>query len=437
MVCLDRGDMMKTRCAQPLGRVRNHVKHFAEPDAGPGEGSGRDVSPGRTGYAGLALAGTALAISAGTFLAGCGGHADEAMVARWNTPTLEASAQLSQETMVEPVPAAAALPPSGLGSDENRRRALRATVVDATADTLFDWAERTYPALFPGHSETLSSPPYLYRHYPATGIYIGVRTSDVYLMGGSFGSQPIEVGTVASFWSQAVTKSPESDCWNLDLMFTEGSLIDVDWVQTGANVRPQGNESLQTVGPSLWQGRPATEFWSTVQHEDAKGYAGRTGRLYMQRTANDEVTWLAEVYTDAELVAGVGVRNQIGGIDSAVPQRVDRHYGLAPGQSSTSTYTLSRMVTTVGATPAENRTQHLTEVHSVSIRFVARESVVVPAGRYDTCRIEQRDTSSPGRVVTTWYSAGRGIPVQRVTVDNGITVMTQRASALRVNQKRV
>ena len=157
----------------------------------------------------------------------------------------------------------------------------------------------------------------------------------------------------------------------------------------------------------------------------------------MQRTANDEVTWLAEVYTDAEVVAGVGVRNQIGGIDSAVPQRVDRHYGLAPGQSSTSTYTLSRMVTTVGATPAENRTQHLTEFHSVSIRFVARESVVVPAGRYDTCRIEQRDTSSPGRVVTTWYSAGRGIPVQRVTVDNGITVMTQRASALRVNQKRV
>jgi hypothetical protein len=48
---------------------------------------------------------------------------------------------------------------------------------------LLDWAERTYPTLFPGHKPNLELSPYTYRHYPETGNYVGVAGDDVYILG--------------------------------------------------------------------------------------------------------------------------------------------------------------------------------------------------------------------------------------------------------------
>lgn len=365
------------------------------------------------------------------WLAGCGGPADD--VSRAAGPSSAGDAPSSSS----PIVAEAEAPSSVSPAPAIRRRTLNATVADATADTLFDWAERTYPSLFPGHPATQLASPYIYRHYPSTGVYLGIWTNDVYAMGGPFGPRPSRVGQVASFWGLAVTKSPESACWNLDLMFTQGALIDVEWSQTGKNVKPQGTETQSTSGPSEWEGKAATQFWRTVDHKDAAGSSGRTGRVYMRRTGPHEVTWLAEVFTEADIIPGVGVRNQIGGIDAARPGRVDGFHGLAPGQSASTRYTLSRTVTIVGDSPAQTHTRVFHEDHAVTTRIASRESVVVPAGRYDTCRVEQTDTAQPGRLVTTWVAAGRGIPVQRVITENGVVVMTQRATAVRVNHKRV
>ena len=41
-----------------------------------------------------------------------------------------------------------------------------------------DWAERQYPGLFPGPQADRSAPPYVYRHYPSTGHYLGVAGND-------------------------------------------------------------------------------------------------------------------------------------------------------------------------------------------------------------------------------------------------------------------
>lgn len=73
-----------------------------------------------------------------------------------------------------------------------------------TANKLFEVAETRYRQLFPSRAATQSQGSWLYRFYPATGIYVGVSTSavdkgGVYVMGGSFGGTPQRVGSVGDF----------------------------------------------------------------------------------------------------------------------------------------------------------------------------------------------------------------------------------------------
>jgi hypothetical protein len=75
------------------------------------------------------------------------------------------------------------------------------------ANQLMDFAQGAYRQFFPTAEPTLSSAPFLYRYYPATGVYLGVVVSadggyspgGVYVMGGPFGNAPAYVGPLASF----------------------------------------------------------------------------------------------------------------------------------------------------------------------------------------------------------------------------------------------
>lgn len=82
------------------------------------------------------------------------------------------------------------------------------TVTASTAeDCLFNWAEANFPGLFspPSASQTLA--PYYFRHYAATGVYLGVSSQDnhvYYLIGGS---APKDAGA-KSGWFAAVGCTP-------------------------------------------------------------------------------------------------------------------------------------------------------------------------------------------------------------------------------------
>jgi hypothetical protein len=73
--------------------------------------------------------------------------------------------------------------------------------IDATdaAEQLFDFAEVQLPAYFPGHPPSADALGYRYRHYAATGIYLGVRDGQVYVLGGLFGTQLRSVGALTQF----------------------------------------------------------------------------------------------------------------------------------------------------------------------------------------------------------------------------------------------
>ena len=66
-------------------------------------------------------------------------------------------------------------------------------------EALLDWAERTYPGHFPGHAATQWQAPYQYRYYPATGNYVGVDGSEVYVLGPISQYAIQRVGTVEDF----------------------------------------------------------------------------------------------------------------------------------------------------------------------------------------------------------------------------------------------
>lgn len=75
------------------------------------------------------------------------------------------------------------------------------------ADQLLDFGERSYPNLFPVRATTQASGPFLYRHYPATGLYLGVAVQSdsayvlggVYVLGGAWGDTPTFVGRLTDF----------------------------------------------------------------------------------------------------------------------------------------------------------------------------------------------------------------------------------------------
>lgn len=71
-------------------------------------------------------------------------------------------------------------------------------------ETLLNWAENTYPAIFPSRQATQNIDPWLYRYYPESGIYAGVNKSDnsVYVLGGPWGNNPTVIDTLASLISQ-------------------------------------------------------------------------------------------------------------------------------------------------------------------------------------------------------------------------------------------
>ncbi len=67
----------------------------------------------------------------------------------------------------------------------------------ARVDALFDWAEETYPSLFPGKEISFQVEEFYARYYLATDTYLGVRdetfdqktTTRIYVLGGTFGNE--------------------------------------------------------------------------------------------------------------------------------------------------------------------------------------------------------------------------------------------------------
>lgn len=69
-----------------------------------------------------------------------------------------------------------------------------------TTDQLFDWAEKTFPELFPSQRSSQFIEPFTYRYYPENDLYLGVAGNEVFLLGAVLTEgMLIKVGDVGDF----------------------------------------------------------------------------------------------------------------------------------------------------------------------------------------------------------------------------------------------
>jgi hypothetical protein len=68
----------------------------------------------------------------------------------------------------------------------------------AAAQTVFVKAEALYPEFFSSASEFRTTQGFIYKFYASQQTYIGINAEKVYLLGGTFGNQPVEYGSVSN-----------------------------------------------------------------------------------------------------------------------------------------------------------------------------------------------------------------------------------------------
>lgn len=68
--------------------------------------------------------------------------------------------------------------------------------VSDTALQVFALAESLYPELFARGGEVLAAQGYRYRYYASSGVYVGIKDEQLYLLGGPFGSAVDNKGSV-------------------------------------------------------------------------------------------------------------------------------------------------------------------------------------------------------------------------------------------------
>lgn len=304
-------------------------------------------------------------------------------------------------------------PPDRLSAASPRLHALSAT---ASATALLDWAEQHYPSYFPGHRADQFLAPYTYRFYPETGIYLGVAEGKVYVMGGSFGTEPLYVGLVSDFLPATPSQPPGTGngCWDLDFMETPGRHIVVESRTTDAAGAVSGGmtQEWQVLGPRSFEGRSllATDTTVTLTLPTGATSSVQRNTSYTQRSAEGGVT----LYGDEGSMTMGGFTTSFRTVFT--PPWTDTQQVLEPGESVVETWT--------GTTTTQGQTNPLRG--SRTIRFVARETLTVPAGSFETCRFEQTQPPTPG-TLSTWIARGWGLPVQTTSTANpGSFIRAQR-----------
>ncbi|WP_284619515.1 hypothetical protein [Aquabacterium humicola] len=123
-----------------------------------------------------------LALAATVWLAACGGSDGPTT----RQPTVAGAAQ--------------ALVTARDAAPQRRALAVAGTVdpVDA-AEQLMNYGEVQFPEYFPGHPASGDALGYRYRYYEATGIYLGVKDGQVYVLGGLFGAEIRPVGALTQY----------------------------------------------------------------------------------------------------------------------------------------------------------------------------------------------------------------------------------------------
>jgi hypothetical protein len=369
-----------------------------------------------------------IALATAALLAGCGGGADEAAPSAAPATPAAAASQLRTTLAAQPIRVNAVTPAQA-------------------ADQLMNFAETTFPMYFPSHQATGTLDPFLFRYYPQTGVYLGVvvkanmgyTLNGVYVMGGPFGDAPLYVGQLTQFITPTDPGTggptgPNNGCYDLGLLEATGTRVDLTMLHNGDSTGTV-NQVWTVNGPKTFEGVSAVE--TLIKMTGSLTSEGTTANVDSETKGYDKRTGDAEVTSyGMEMV----IRTSLAGFDLTMtsksvgnPPSVDRHYGLAAGQSVTqsSTTTVTSVTTGIPGVPPTPNTS--TSTTTETIKFVGREQVTVPAKTFNACKFETTIAGVPNEVTTMWVIDGKGIPVKIQHTTNGVVTQTQQATVVKVN----
>jgi hypothetical protein len=316
-----------------------------------------------------------------------------------------------------------------------RRRAQFATTLDADKEINLDGPERNYLDLLPGNPPSQSYGPYRYRYYPQSGLSASVAADGLCAMGSRCGNTRVRELPRTANWRDTVT-NPAAGCWNLRLPFTAGVRLEAE-LNTCA-FQGQDVDNADAHAYSSFEGQRALQFDTLESWTGADGLTRSVpASVWRLRTGEFEVSTSGRNYN--ELTLRVRTRESPV-VTVSEPRRtafVDCRLSLQPGQQLTQARNVSGIRNEMGATPADSRYIRIDRVDMLTTRVVRRETVIAPAGRFDTCRLEDTDSATPGRVVATWVLQGVGLPVRRVVVDGGVVTLDQQARFVSINCERM
>jgi peptidyl-prolyl cis-trans isomerase A (cyclophilin A) len=110
---------------------------------------------------------------------------------------------------------------------------------------LFNWAEASFPTLFPGKPADQVVGPYVLRFYSETQTYLGVTNGEVYALGPPTGGQLVRLNTLAAFQCQvfpARCTAPVADIASTGLAYGKSAIF----TMTGSGVSVVGLKIART-----------------------------------------------------------------------------------------------------------------------------------------------------------------------------------------------
>ncbi|WP_395702836.1 hypothetical protein [Aquabacterium sp.] len=321
------------------------------------------------------------------------------------------------------------------------------TVAPAVAaEQLMNYGETAFKSYFPEHQPTLSSGPFRYRAYSSKVLLGVVVTADpnyvlngVYVMGGSFGNQPLYVGQLTQYITPTEPgpgpSGPSNGCFDLNMLTSSGNVVSVTYDLSGPTT---GSLTIETAfnGLATFQGQSYNESVyrrkGTIFENGLPVAVDDGEKRYTRKTADGEITHYgttaSTMVTTNDYIATTNYTTLYS------PLWVDRIYALPQGQSLTSTQaTATTRVTTYSTPNIPTTTATYGSSLTETVTYIGHERVSVEAGDYDTCRYEHIDSAS-GNTTTNWFVAGKGVLVKSVTVKAGVAqTLAARVALLNTN----